>query len=89
MADSLGAQMVAMRWSKLSHEERVKQTAPGRAAAALKMKKKPVSKREMSRRARSITPEAAQARAAKAWETRRANAEAKAETTKKPRKQGA
>ncbi len=68
-----------IRWAKLSPEERVAATAAATAAASAARLKAPKKTSRLARRnAKAISPEAASARARKAWETKKAKAAAAA-----------
>ena len=70
MTDNPAAALANKRWAKLkTAKARRAATAPARAA------NKKISKRKRAAAAAKISPEAAKARAIKAWETKRKNAE--------------
>ena len=66
-----------LRWSKLSRDERRNVMAPIVEKAAKKRRAEPraVKKARATAAAKAISPEAAKARALKAWETKRRKAE--------------
>ena len=64
-----------IRWAKLTPKDRVRATAAATAAASVARLKAPKKTSRLARKnAKSISPEAASARAKKAWATKRARA---------------
>lgn len=71
--------LINLRWSRIPVEERTEVTKKAVEAAAKKRRAEPksVKKARAVKAATSISPEAAKARALKAWETKRRKAELK------------
>ena len=71
--------LINLRWSKIPVEKRAEELRPAVEAAAKKRRSEPKSVRKARavKAAKAISPEAAKARALKAWETKRRKAELK------------
>ena len=71
--------LINLRWSKIPAEKRAEELRPAIEAAAKKRRSEPksVRKARAAKAAKAISPEAAKARALKAWETKRRKAELK------------